>query len=106
MPNGLQFTAAHTWSRTIDDSTADFFSTILTPRRPQDFQNLAADRANSALDHRHRFTLALIYDLPFFKHGNWMEKNLIGNWQFSPIYTYQTAQWMTGENCQFPIRFF
>jgi len=95
MSNGLQFTAAHTWSRTIDDSTADFFSTILTPRRPQDFQNLAADRANSALDHRHRFTLALIYDLPFFKHGNWMEKNLIGNWQFSPIYTYQTAQWMT-----------
>ncbi|MGB4786801.1 MAG: hypothetical protein WAQ77_18940, partial [Candidatus Acidiferrum sp.] len=95
MSSGLQFTAAHTWSRTIDDSTADFFSTILTPRRPQDFQNLKADRANSALDHRHRFTLALIYDLPFFKHGNWIEKNLVGNWQLSPIYTYQTAQWMT-----------
>jgi hypothetical protein len=95
MSNGLQFTAAHTWSHTIDDSTADFFSTILTPRRPQDFQNLKADRANSALDHRHRFTLALIYDVPFFKHGNWIEKNLVGNWQLSPIYTYQTAQWMT-----------
>src|SRR5258708_12256185 len=36
-----------------------------------------------------------MYDLPFFKHGNWLEKNVVGNWQFSPIYTYQTAQWMT-----------
>jgi len=95
MSNGLQFVASYTFSKTIDDSTADFFSTILTPRRPQDFQNLKADRANSAIDHRNRFTLALIYDLPYFKHGNWIEKNLVGNWQLSPIYTYQTAQWMT-----------
>ncbi len=95
MSNGLQFVASYTFSKTIDNSTADFFSTILTPRRTQDFQNLAEARSNSALDHRNRFTLALIYDLPFFKHGNWLEKNVVGNWQFSPIYTYQTAQWMT-----------
>ena len=94
MTHGLQFTASHTWSHTIDDSTADFFSTILTPRRPQDFQNLRADRSNSALDHRHRFTLALLYDVPYFKSGNWVKKNVIGNWQFSPIYTYQTGQWI------------
>src|SRR4029077_18603687 len=54
--NGLQFQTAYTWSHTIDDSTADFFSTVLTPRRPQDFQNLANDRASSAIDRRHRFT--------------------------------------------------
>ena len=35
--NGLQFQAAFTWSHTFDNSTADVFSTVLTPRRPQDF---------------------------------------------------------------------
>jgi hypothetical protein len=93
--NGLQFTAAYTWSHTIDNSTADFFTTLLTPRRTQDFQNLAGDRSNSALDHRHRFTLALIYDVPFFKNGNWLTKNVLGNWEIAPIYTYQSPQWMT-----------
>ena len=37
---GLQFVGAYTWSHLIDDSTADVFSTVLTPRRPQDFQNI------------------------------------------------------------------
>ncbi|HXJ14952.1 MAG TPA: carboxypeptidase regulatory-like domain-containing protein [Candidatus Limnocylindrales bacterium] len=95
MSHGVQFVGAYTYSKTIDNSTADFFSTYLTPRRTQDFQNLAADRSNSALDHRHRFTLALVYDVPYFKHSSWVMKNLVGNWQISPIYTYQTGQWMS-----------
>jgi hypothetical protein len=95
MANGLQFVAAYTFSKTIDNSTADFFSTYLTPRRPQDFQNIAADRSVSALDHKNRFTIALIYDVPFFKHSGWVKKNVLGNWQISPIYTYQTGQWMS-----------
>ena len=37
--NGLQFIGAYTWSKNIDDSTADLFSTLLSPRRPQDFQD-------------------------------------------------------------------
>ena len=89
--NGLQFVGAYTWSHAIDNSTADVFSTYSTPRRPQDSQNLAADRSSSALDHRHRFTLETIYDMPYFKHSNWFVKNLIGNWEFAPIYTYQTG---------------
>lgn len=95
MSNGLQFIGSYTWSHTIDNSTADFFSTVLTPRRPQDFQNLKADRANSALDRRHRFTMAVIYDLPYFKNGNWLRKNLMGNWEIAPMYTYQSPEWAT-----------
>jgi hypothetical protein len=91
--NGLQFQTAYTWSHTIDDSTADFFSTVLTPRRQQDFQCLSCDRANSALDHRNRFTIQILYDMPFFKHSNAFVKNVLGNWQFSPVYTYETGEW-------------
>jgi len=90
--NGLQFLGAYTWSHTIDNSTADFFSTVITPRRPQDFQNINADKSSSALDHRHRVSLAAYYDLPYFKHGNWMQKNLLGNWLIAPIYTFQTGE--------------
>ena len=36
--NGLQFQSAYTWSHAIDNSTADFFSTIISPRRPQNFR--------------------------------------------------------------------
>jgi len=98
MNHGLQFIGSYTWSHTIDDSTADFFTTVLTPRRTQDFQNLGRDRSNSALDRRHRFTMAVLYDLPYFQHGNWAVKNIVGNWVLAPVYTYQTGEWATVES--------
>jgi hypothetical protein len=82
---------AYTWSHAIDDSTAEVFSTYTTPRRPQNSQDLRPDRSSSALDHRNRFTLEVLYDVPFFKHSNWFMKNLLGNWEIAPIYTYQTG---------------
>lgn len=93
--NGLMFQAAYTYSRNIDNSTADFFSTSLTPRRPQDFQNWDAERSVSPLSRTHRFTLAAVYDLPYFKQGNWLMRNIVGNWGFSPVYTYESPQWAT-----------
>jgi len=93
--NGLQFQAAYTFSHNIDNSTADFFSTVLTPRRPQDFQNMRAERSTSALDRRHRFTIMTIYDVPFFKHSNYFLKNVVGNWELAPIYTYESPEYAT-----------
>ena len=93
--NGLQFQAAWTWSHAFDNSTADVFSTYLTPRRPQDFQDFAADWSTSALDRRHRITLEAIYDLPFFKNSGWAMKNIVGNWQFAPIYTFESPEYAT-----------
>lgn len=93
--NGLTLQAAYTWSHTIDNSTADFHTSDITARRPQDFFNFAADKSNSALDRSQRFTLAMVYDLPFFKGGNWLMRNVVGNWAFSPVYTYETGEWVT-----------
>ncbi len=81
---------------TFDNSTADVFSTVLTPRRPQDFQCFACDYehlgpgSSSARDPGFA-----IYDLPFFKNDNWFMKNVVGNWQFSPIYTFQSPEYAT-----------
>jgi hypothetical protein len=93
--HGLQFQAAYTWSHMIDDSTADFFTTLLTPRRAQDFQNLSAEKASSALDRRHRLTIAAVYETPWFKHSNWMMKNVVGNWSIAPIYTFESPEYVT-----------
>lgn len=93
--NGLMVDAAYTWSKTMDDATAEVFATVLTPRRPQDSQNVAADYSRSALDRTHRLSVAVVYDLPFFKHSNWFAKNLIGNWTATPTYIYESPQYAT-----------
>ena len=94
--HGLQLIGAYTWSHNIDDSTADFFTTTLTPRRAQDFQDLRADRSSSALDRRQRLTLTAVYDVPFYKTSpNWFVKNLLGNWEVAPIYTYESPELAT-----------
>jgi hypothetical protein len=98
--NGLTFTAAYTYSHTIDNSTADFHSTDLTPRRQQDFFNSSVEKATSALSRTHRFTLAAVYQLPFFKSGNWLMKNVVGNWQFSPVYTYESPELATVQSAR------
>jgi Carboxypeptidase regulatory-like domain len=98
---GLQFQASYTWSHLIDNSTADFFSTYLTPRRPQDFLNLTVDKASSALDHRHRFTFSGIWDLPMYKEStNWYKKNLLGNWLWTGTYTYESPEYATVQSGQ------
>jgi hypothetical protein len=47
------------------------------------------------LDRRHRVTVQLLYDLPFYKSGNWMQRNLLGNWEIAPVYTFQSPEYWT-----------
>jgi hypothetical protein len=94
--SGLQFRGAYTWSHLIDDSTAEFFSTYLTSRRPQDFQNLADEKSASPLDRRHRFTFATVYDAPWFKsNSNWFMKNILGNFVMTAAYTFESPEYAT-----------
>jgi hypothetical protein len=94
--NGLQLQLAWTWSHAMDDSTADVFSTYITPRRAQDSNCFACAWSDSALDRRHRITLQALYDVPFFKHDDsWAKKNVLGNWEVGPIYTFQSPEYAT-----------
>jgi hypothetical protein len=96
MQNGLQLNFSYTYSKTMDDATAEVFATTLTPRRQQNSQCIACDYSRSALDRTHRITLEALYDLPFYKHSNnFLMRNIVGNWEVSPTYTYESPEYAT-----------
>jgi len=93
LANGWVGSAAYTWSHLIDDTTAEVFSTVLSPRRVQDFNNFQAERADSALDHRNRFVLSTVYDLPFFnKSTSMLTRATLGGWSLSGTLTLETGE--------------
>jgi hypothetical protein len=91
--NGFQMTAAYTWSHLIDDTTAEVFSTVLSPRRVEEFQDLSRERADSALDRRHRFVMASIYELPFFRNSsNRLVRTVLGGFNFAGTWTLESGE--------------
>jgi hypothetical protein len=95
----LTFKGAYTWSHLMDDSTMELNFTALTPRRPQDFQNLGPEWASSALDRRHRLTLTWLYETPWFqKNNNWWLRNVLGNYQVAGVYMAESPEWVTPQS--------
>jgi hypothetical protein len=96
---GLQAQAAYTWSHNMDNATATHFSTVLSPRRPQDFQDLRNEWSASPLDRRHRLTLSWLYETQWLKDThNWAARNLIGNWRIVGTYTAETGELVTPQS--------
>ena len=84
--HGLQFSAAYTFSKSIDEASS--VEGILNPLPG------AHNRALSLFDARHRFVLSYYWELPVRKMSGFSGKVLNG-WALSGITTYQTG---------FPIR--
>ena len=84
--HGLQFTAAYTYSKSIDEASS--FEGILNPMPG------ARNYAPSLFDARHRFVVSYYWELPIRKYSGFAGKALDG-WAVSGITTYQTG---------FPIR--
>jgi hypothetical protein len=90
--SGLTFLAAYTWSKalsTMDQSTVGggFYSDSV-----QDIFNLRGEKSPAAFDLRHRFSLAVNYDLPFFNNARHKAlRTALGGWQIGSIITQQTG---------------
>ncbi|MFB3916879.1 MAG: TonB-dependent receptor domain-containing protein [Terriglobales bacterium] len=89
---GLMIRANYTWSHTIDDSTNELFSSLVNPRRPEDWMRLILDRGNSVLDVRHKFALSWVYDLPKVATDNGFLKALLHGWEYTGTYLAQSGQ--------------
>jgi len=81
---GLELNAAYTWSHSIDDSS-DWNDTGFV-----NAYNLNSYRASSNFDIRQNFTLAYVYDEPFFKRKG-LANEFLGGWQWSGITLIQTG---------------
>jgi Carboxypeptidase regulatory-like domain/TonB dependent receptor len=79
--HGLNFVAGYTYAHAIDDVTNN------RGLNPQNSLRPDHERASGDDDIRHRFTLALTYDLPGVK-TRW---KLLEGWQTNTILTIQTA---------------
>jgi hypothetical protein len=96
---GLTFKGAYTWSHAMDDSTAEVNSTTLSPRRPQDFNNIRSEWASSLLDRRQRFTFNWIYETQWFVNDkNWFKKNVLSHYQVSGVFTLESPEYATPQS--------
>ena len=84
--HGLQFQAAYTYSKSIDDGST--FEETLNPF------NFGASRALSIFNAKQRFVISYNWELPIPKHDGFMGK-LVNGWAVSGITQFQSG---------FPIR--
>jgi len=92
---GLTFNANYTYAHTIDNSTNEFFTSLLNPRRAQDTNRINDDRANSDLDVRHKFALSLIYQVPNVKSDNRWVKTFVNGFNIGSVFLAQAGQPVT-----------
>jgi len=84
--HGLQFQAAYTYSKTIDNASS--FENVLNPF------NLNATRGLSLFDARHRFVFSYYWEFPVPRYQG-AEGKFLNGWAMSGIVTFQSG---------FPIR--
>lgn len=96
----ISFEGNYTLSKATDDSSSGANAWIgnLTYDNPQVLDNLKAEHGISANDTRHRFTTAIIVDLPFGR-GRWLGGDMnrvldgiVGGWSLYNIITLQSGQ--------------
>ena len=95
LAQGLYFRANYTFSKNIDNSTNELFSSYVNPRRAQDGLNFAAERGRSALDLPHKFAMVWVYDFPNVHSENRFVRGLAHNWEWSGTYLAQSGQPVT-----------
>jgi hypothetical protein len=89
--NGFTLLASYSFSKLIDDVTGAFAGEAISGTLFQNFNNLRAERAISALDVPQRLVTSFIWELPFGPGKKYLTKGfaskLLGGWQADGILT-------------------
>jgi hypothetical protein len=80
--NGLQFQAAYTYSKSIDQASS--FEDLLNPFNPR------ASRSLSLYDARQRFVISYVYQLPIPKYSG-LKGQVLDGWEISGITQFQSG---------------
>ncbi len=89
LSRGLSFLGAYTYSKSIDNASS-FLGSAGYNNTPQDSRDLAAERALSSFDLRHRMSWSLIYALP-----SPMNRTFFRGWQLSTLIALQSGRPLT-----------
>jgi len=92
---GLYFRANYTFSKNIDNSTNELFSSYVNPRRAQDGFDYANERGRSALDMPSKFAITWVYDLPNIHNDHAFVRAVANGWEWSGTYLAQSGQPVT-----------
>ncbi len=92
---GLYVRANYTFSKNIDNSTNELFSSYVNPRRALDGFNIGNDRGRSALDLPSKFAVTWVYDFPNIQNDHAFVRALAHGWEWSGTYLAQSGQPVT-----------
>ncbi len=100
MSRGIGFNANYTWGHVIDGGS-DWHSGATSANGSAsgdgyglDVANPGLDRGNSTFDIRHRFIANYVWELPWHKSQNGVAGHILGGWQTSGLWSFQTgAHW-------------
>src|SRR6266853_2071718 len=92
---GLTFNANYTFGHTLDNSTNEFFTSLLNLRRAQDTNRLASDWASSDLNVAQKFALSFVYQVPTLENWNGFVRALANGFQIGSVLLVQTGQPVT-----------
>ena len=91
--SGLSLSANYTWSHSLDDLSSTFGDSLqggsgyVGSLGYTSLADPALDWGSSDFDVRQRLGVAPIWETPWFKHGNAFEREGLGGWSLSGIYT-------------------
>jgi Carboxypeptidase regulatory-like domain/TonB dependent receptor len=90
--SGFSLTFAYTFSKFIDDASESLGTGAPSLQRPQDNFDLRAERALSSFDKPHRLSIGGSWELPWWKEQQHVLGYVLGGWQISGTYSFQSGQ--------------
>jgi hypothetical protein len=91
LKNGLFFRATYAWSKTIDNTNSEVYTTAAGSSVGSNPFNRKADRSVADFDVPHRGTLTFIYDVPTPKVDSRIVRGLLSGYTLSGTYRIQSG---------------
>lgn len=87
--SGFAFNVNYTLSRAEDNSENELFTSVINPRRPDDYWDIDSNSGLSGLHKPHKFVTAWQWELTKSAH------RLLGGWVFNGTFIYESGQALT-----------
>jgi hypothetical protein len=96
--DGLSAGIHYTWSKYLDTASEVFNPSSGEVAVPQDSFDIDNDKAVSSYDRPHRLTGNFVWELPFMRDQRGVVGKILGGWQVSSFFTFQSGAPFTALN--------